>query len=803
MGKLMRDVRHGLRVLWKRPGFTLIVVLTLALGIGANTILFSLVNSVLLNPLPYAEPERLVFVAQHREGESYDGVSYDDYKDFRDRANSFAHLAAVSPQWTLTLTGVNEPVSLRGLYASANLFAALGVAPAEGRAFAAEEDRANAGRVVVISDGLWRRQFGGDASVLGRSVALDGQPHTVVGVMPAGFHFSAEADLWIPLAQNPVIGRGRGVRLLSVFGRLREGLTREQAAGELGAVAARLEAEYPATNRGFSARLVPLHERVVGDARPALLVLLGAVALVLLIACANVANITLARAASRRREFAIRAALGAGRLGLMRQVLTESVLLAAAGGAAGLLLAVWGVDLLLSIGPENIPRRDEIGIDARVVLFTLAVSLATGLLFGLAPALRASRAELGDALKSGARAGEGPRAGRLRGALVAAEVALSIMLVAGAGLLVRSFTRLLDVNPGFRSENLVALGVLLPQSSYPEPQRRAEFYRRLEERLKAMPGVESVGAVTRLPLQHAGNITSTLLMEGRPDPEGARPEVDFRRAAPGYFQTTGVPLVAGRGFAEQDATDAQPVALVNEAMARKFWPGESALGRRIKLGANPEASPWITVVGVVGNVRHLGLDSEPRPEVYRHLLTSPPTGPVVVVRAAADAESLIPALRAAVRELDRDLPAATARTMDEIVARSVAERRFLMLVLGLFAAVALALASVGVYGVVSNSVAQRTHEIGVRMALGADRRDVLLLVIAQGMRPALCGLALGIVAALALTRVMQGLLFGVGARDPVAFTAAALLLAAVALMACYLPARRATRVDPMNALRYE
>jgi putative ABC transport system permease protein len=384
-----------------------------------------------------------------------------------------------------------------------------------------------------------------------------------------------------------------------------------------------------------------------------------------------------------------------------------------------------------------------------------------------------------------------------------AEVALSITLVAGAGLLVRSFVRLLDVNPGFRAENLVSLRFLMPQSSYPEPQQRAKFYRRLEERLKATPGVVSVGAVTRLPLQQAGNITSTLLIDGRPGPEGARPEVDFRRASPDYFETMGVPLLEGRAFVEQDATDEQPVALVNEAMARRYWPGESAVGRRIKLGANPDASPWITVVGVVGNVRHLGLDSEPRPEAYRHLLTSPPTAPVVVVRTATDPLGLVPTLRAAVRELDRDLPAATAQTMDEIISRSVAERRFLMLLLGGFAAVALLLASVGIYGVVSNSVAQRTHEIGVRMALGATRRDVLRLVISQGMRPALCGVAIGLVAALALTRVMRVLLFGVGSHDPVAFAAAALLLAAVALAACYLPARRATKVDPMVALRYE
>jgi predicted permease len=803
VGIFLRDLRHGARLFRQRPGFTAVVVLTLALGIGANAILFSLVNSVLLNPLPYADPGRLVFVAQHREGETYNGASYDDYKDFRDRARSFAQLAAVSPQWTFTLTNVSEPQRLRGLYASANLFPALGVSPARGRAYTPEEDRAGAGRVVVISHELWQRQFGGDASVLGKSLALDGEPHTIVGVMPAGFRFFAESDLWVPLAQNPVVNRGRGVRLLSIFGRLGDGVAREQAEAEIVSVAAQLEGEYAATNKGFSARVVPLHEHVTGGARPALLVLLGAVGLVLLIACANVANLTLARAASRRREFAVRAALGAGRLALTRQVLTESLLLGAAGGATGLLLAVWGVDLLLAVGPENIPRRAEIGIDSRVVLFTLAVSLLTGALFGLAPALRASRAQLGEALKSGARAGDGPRAARLRSSLVVAEVALSIMLVAGAGLLVRSFVRLLEVDPGFRPDNLVSLAVILPQSSYPQPEQRAQFYRRLEERLKALPGVESVGAVTRLPLGPAGNITSTLAVEGRPAAEGARPEVDFRRASPDYFRTMGVPLVAGRFFAEEDADESRPTAIVNEAFARKYWPGESALGKRVRLGPNSDAAPWITVVGVVGNVRHTGLDSEPRPEVYRHLLTSPPTGPVVVVRTTADPSALVPTLGAAVRELDRGIPAATAQTMREIIARSVAERRFLMLLLAAFAGAALVLASVGIYGVVSNTVAQRTHEIGVRMALGATRRDVLRLVIRQGMTPAVLGLALGLAGALALTRVMRGLLFGVGARDPATLAASALLLAAVALAACYLPARRATKVDPMVALRYE
>jgi putative ABC transport system permease protein len=594
--------------------------------------------------------------------------------------------------------------------------------------------------------------------------------------------------------------------LLSVIGRLKDDVKPEQASAELATIARQLETQYPNTNTGVGLRLVALHEQVTGKVRPALLLLFGAVGLVLLIACANVANLMLVRSAARRKEIAVRAALGAGRLRLIRQLLTESIALSVLGGAGGVLLAAWGVDLLLAMSPIQLPRYHKIGIDAAVLGFTLAATVVTGIVFGLAPAWQAAQLDLHAALKEGGRgamADAGQR--RLSNLLVIAETAMALVLLISAGLLLRSFVRLLEVDPGFATENVLTMQVGLPNATYSQPGQRIAFYQQLEERLKALPEVQAVGLVTRLPLLAAlNNVTSFLTIEGRPVPAGQRPEIDFRRASTGYFQAMGIPLLSGRLVREEDVTKNTGAVLINEAMAKRFWPGEDPIGKRISTATGTgQNTRWQTIVGVVGNVRHLGLDIEPRPEIYYHTNTLPPFGPVLVIRTTSDPKNLIAAARTKVRELDRDLPISNINTMEQLVAQSVAQRRFGMLLLGIFAALALALAGIGIYGVMSYTVAERTPEIGIRMALGASRRDVLRMVIGQGMALSVAGIALGLAAAVALTRLMASWLFGVSATDPLTFATIALLLAAVALAACYLPARRATRVDPMVALRDE
>jgi putative ABC transport system permease protein len=571
-----------------------------------------------------------------------------------------------------------------------------------------------------------------------------------------------------------------------------------------------MESQYPDTNAGFGVRLVALHEQVTKEVRTLLLVLMGAVCFVLLIACANIANLTLARGAVRHKEIAIRSALGARRLRVVRQLLTESLLLALAGGTVGLLLSVWGLKALVAFGPDKIPRRGEISIDAVVLAFTLGVTILTGLIFGLVPALEASRPDLNESLKEGGKAaGAGAKQTRLRSALVVSEIALSLVLLVCAGLLIRSFVRLLDVNPGFDTENVMTLSLLLPQTKYGQPQQRAAFYQQLEGRIKALPDVTAVGAVTRLPMLAGdvttarANITSLFIVEGREASAREAPEIDFRRASSYYFKALGVPLLQGRFLTDQDAANNPRVALINEAAARRFFPGEDPVGKRVRFGLSAQQDPWWTVVGVVGNVRHFSLNLEPRPEVYLHYLTSPLTSPIVVIRTASDPREMIGAVRAQVRGIDADLPIANVNTMAQLVSRSVAERRFSMLLLGIFAGVALLLAAVGIYGVISYSVAERTREIGIRIALGATSADVLRLVVGRAMILTSIGIALGLVGAISVTRVMKSLLFGVSTLDLGTFAIVSLVLAIVALAASYIPARKATRVDPMIALRYE
>ena len=819
METLYQDVRFALRTLWTNRGFTFVAVAALALGVGANSAIFSVVNSVVLRPLPYKDPERLValWVGLNQKGFDELEVSAPEFTDFRTRSSSFEHVAAYSGGG-FNMTGAGEPERIQGLYATSDLFPALGVTPLKGRAFNEAEDKPGSDNVVVISHSLWRRRFGGDAEVVGKSLTLDGKACTVVGVMPASFHFpDNDTDIWKPAAFDAdLLGpNNRGSHFLDVVGRLKEGVTLEQARSEVATLARAVGGEnvnmYP---RGLTATLRPLQEEVVGDTvRRSLYVMLGAVGLVLLVACANVANLLLARAASRRKEVAVRTALGASRARIIRQLLTESVLLSLAGGVLGLVLALWGVDLLVALAPAGTPRVEEVGLDARVIGFTFAVSLLTGIIFGLAPALHASKVDLNESLKDGARGGTGgPKRGRLRGLLVVAEFAIALVLLAGAGLLLKSFARVQEQSPGFDASNVLTMRIVLPQEKYKAYDEHRAFFSNLFERLRSLPGVEAVGANNLLPFNGSGG-SRGFLIEGRPVPAGQpHPEEQLRFITPGYFDAMRIPLMRGRDISERDITGAPRVAVVSRSMAERYWPGEEAVGKRfaysgLREGDKPD---WIEIVGVVGDIKHRGLDVDSKPEiyvpVYQPLFVNRPTPPLslyVAMRTKGDAASLAPAARRAVLAVDPEQAVANMKTMEQRIAESVSPRRFNMALLGLFAGVALLLAVVGIYGVMSYAVARRTHEIGVRVALGAQGRDVLRLVLGQGMWLALVGVGAGLALAYAATRVMSSLLYGVSATDPLTFSLVALILTAAALLACLAPARRATKVDPMEALRYE
>jgi putative ABC transport system permease protein len=802
MRSLLQDLRYGLRRLSRSPGFTLVAVGALALGIGANTAIFSVVNAVLLRPLPYPEPEQLVQVYESRPRQNMTrvDVSPNEFLAWADEGGSFRQLAAVDFA-SFNLTGRGEPERVSGALVTASYFPLFGVRPAHGRAFLPEEDQPGRDNVVVLGHELWQQSFGADPAVVGRAVNLDGTACTVVGVMPQGFRLPQNAKLARPVAFTAQDRTRAGSHFLTVYGRLKPGVTGELAAAELAAVAGRLEQTFAQTNVGHQVMLAPLHEELVGDVRPALLLLLGAVGLVLLIACANLANLLLARAAARRKEVAVRAALGASRWRIVRQLLAESVLLSGAGGAAGLLLAVWGVDLLVGLDPAGVQRVGAVSLDAGVFAFTAALSLLTGLLFGLAPALQASKTDFVETLKEGGRSsGGGPARSRLRSALVVAEVALTVVLLVSAGLLTKSFRRLLDVDPGLDPRGVLTLDLSLPDTKYAESHQVAAFYRQLLESVAALPGVEAAGAVSVLPLAGSDN-SNFVQIEGRPPlPAGQALRAGRRNVSADYFKALRIPLKGGRGFADADSAEAPRVAVINEAMARAFFAGEDPLGKRLRTGDN---NPWVTVVGVVGDVRHRGLDVDVRPEMFFHAAQTPSREMTLVVRAAGDPLALVGAARERVLAVDRDQPVGNVKTMETWLAESLASRRFAVLLLGLFALVAAALAAVGLYGVVSYTVAQRTHELGLRLALGARPRDVLRLVIRQGMSMTLVGAVVGLVAALAFARLMSGLLFGVAAHDPATFVGVPVLLLAVALLACYVPARRATKVDPMVALRHE
>ena len=800
------DVRYALRSFLKTPGLAAVIVLTLAVGIGANTAIFSVVNTLLLQPLPYTDADRLAVIWEHNlpRDRKNNVVSPGNFIHWREMQHSFVDLAAVSGMQSLnlkvTLTGAGEPEEVPVQAVSASFFPLLGVQPARGRAFTAEEDRPQS-RVVVLGDRLWRRRYGADPSIVEKTITIQGAPYTVVGVMPSGFSYLDKSiELWIPIG-FPADARTPRGRWLNVVGRLKPGVTFEQAQEDMKRVHAELARQYPNFNTGWTARVVPLRQELTGDVRPALLVLLGAVVFVLLIACANVANLLLARATSRQRELAVRAALGAGRGRIVRQLLAESLVLATSGGAAGLLLAWWALRVFRTVAAANLPiqRLEAVGLDWRVVAFTIGASLLSGVFFGLIPALTTSGPVLTEALKEGGRSGSASRGHRMRSAFVVLEVALALVLLVGAGLLVRSFARLLDVDPGFNPAHTITMRVSLPSTRYREDESHVRFFQRLFERIDALPDVQASGAVSFLPLAGTGAATGFHIV-GRPTPpRGEEPVCDVRVAASQYFTAMGITLLRGRLFDERDPNDSRNRVVINETMARQYWPNEDPLGKRVRISWNDDREDEI--VGVVSDVRQTSLDTKARATTYWPYPRFPYGTMTLAIRAGGDPSPLARAVTTLVHEQDPQLAVAAVKTMDDVVADSVADRRLTMVLLAFFAAAALMLAAVGVYGVIGYMVTERTREIGIRMALGAQPGRVLTMVVSRALLLTMGGIALGAAGALALTGLMTKLLLDVKPADPLTFAAVAALLALVALAASLGPARRATRVDPVLALR--
>lgn len=808
MHKLITDIRFGLRGLLKRPGATAIALVTLALGIGVNTAIFSAVDSILLRPLPLKDPERLVSVWEQTPalGIQQNQAAPANFFDLRNQNQSFEALGAYGPL-DINLTGAGDPERLDGQLVTANVFSILGVAPALGRTFLANEDQPGQEHVVVLSDALWQRRFNRDPSIINRNITLNGESFTVVGVMPRSFFFPLrETELWVPWAMEPEQASGRGDHYLALVARLKPGVSIDSANADLAAIGQRLSVEYPRTNEGLGFIARSLHKDYVGDLRLPMLILFGAVGLVLLIACANVANLLLAQATTRRKEIAIRIALGARRWTIVRQMLVESLLLASGGGVLGVLGALWGVQALTTFLPESLSKLQGVNIDARVLLFTIGVSVLTAIIFGGLPALLASRTTPGATLSDVARDMAGGASGRhVRRVLVVSEVALAVVLLVSAGLLIRSFQLLRQVEPGFNPENALTMRMVLPFPKYAKQEARSAFFDEVLRQVKETPGVEAAGMITFLPLSFSG-MNFSFSVEGRTAPSDMNlPFALFRVVSPDYFRAMGIPLLRGRYFEAHDAPGSIPVTLVNHRLAEQYWPGEEAIGKRLKVGPADSPNAWLTVVGVVGDVRQTGLH-EQKLEFYvpymqeRRSFMAPRD---LVVRTKADPALIAAAVRKAVWAVDKDQPVSNVRTMEQVFASAISQERFQALMLGLSAALALVLACVGLYGVISYTVVQRTHEIGVRMALGAQPVDVLRLVIRQGMLLTFAGVVVGIVAGTFVTRVLTDMLFGVTPRDPLTFAGVPVLLLMVAFLACYVPARRATRIDPLAALRYE
>ena len=830
MQTLWQDLRYGARMLTKKPGFTSVAVLTLALGIGANTAIFSVVDAVLLRPLPFPHPEQIVLVRDDLTGRQLGdvGMSVDELRDFQERSDVFEQISAVWPV-DANLTGSDRPERIELLAVSPNYFSLLGASAQLGRVFGPQDQALGFAEGVVISDGLWRRLFGADPNILGRKVRADSDLYTIIGVMPPGFRHPArtlrnDVDMWgtAGFAANPFGPPVRAQRMLpGAIARLKPGLSVQQAQGKLDSFVANLRGQFPneyPADAGWTARLLPARENLVGNVRATLLALMGAVGLALLIGCVNIANLLLSRSLARRREMAIRLALGAGRGRLILQLLIESLLLALLGGAVALLMVAWVMKLLLGLAPDDIPRLHEVDFNGGVLAFTFAISVLTGVIFGLVPALQASRPDMAPNLKEGGQ-GAGARSHRFRGALVVIEFGLSLALMIGAGLLARSFWRLLQVDPGFDPRNVVMARIWLPVPNNPDldpyrpPGKRAAFVREVLRRTSALPGVRyaAVGGGNGVPLIGPHN-ANAFTIESQAESDSNPPRAQVSAVSPDYFRVLGAPLARGRFFAASDEDQAPRVALIDEAMASRYWPNEDPVGRRIKFGPRGSNAPWMTIAGVVGNIKTDGLDQPDQPHVYLPILQNPGYAMAVYLRAEADVAGraglaglagLTQALRREVQAVDPDLPVFGERAMEDLISASLAQRRFAAQLISLFGALALLLSGIGIYGVMAWSVSQRTREIGIRLALGANTRAILRWILGQGMRLTLVGVTVGLLGAFAMTRLLRGLLFDIAPTDPLTYVCVAALLAVVALLACYVPARRATKVDPMVALRCE
>ena len=806
MSNLGSDLRYALRTLIRRPGFTVIAVMTLALGIGANTVIFSAVNALLLKPLSFPELDRVVAIWHQwpSRGVLHNEVTMADYLDWTQQNKTFANIGLYR-WWSANLTGVDSPERVQGFLLSANFFDTVGVRPFMGRNFSGDENTPGKDSVAILTYSLWQRRFGGDPNIINKTVTINGASRTVIGVMPAGFNYPKAADIYAPIAITPALAKSRDNHSYLIVGRLKTGVTLQSAQADIDTITTRLEQQYPETNTGLKATVLPIVADTVSLYNTALWVLMGAVGFVLLIACANVANLMLARATGRQKEIALRAALGASRWRIIRQLLTESIIVALIGGALGVFLAFWGIDLLRVTNPGELakyaPGWNQLGINLTVLFFAVCVSVLSGLIFGLAPSLQVSRPNLNESLKETSRLTSG-HSNRMRSLLVVFEVAMSLVLLIGSGLLVRSFLSLLKTNAGFSADNVMTMSTVLPAAKYKDNAQRAMFFSSVVEKVKALPGVESAAAVNYLPLG-GSNSSDAFLIEGLPEPApGQEFDGRYRVCTPDYFKTMGISVLKGRAFTDADTATTQPVIIVNETLAKKYWPNQEAIGKRMRFYGPIERAPWMEVVGVVQDVKH-ELETPVTPDYYLPHAQDPWNGMVLVAKTTTEPVAMAAPMREVVWSIDKDQPVFDVKSMPEVRATSIALFSFSSVTFGIFAIIAVALAAIGIYGVMAFAVSQRTHEIGIRMALGASSGDVLRMIVKNGMGLAACGVVIGLGAAWGLTRFMEKMLFGIQPTDLLTFSLVTFALLAVAFLACYIPARRATKVDPLVALHYE